>query len=80
MTISILVEPSQIGFRATTSGPLELSAEAASAAEAVNALHERDAGPPRVKGAQIRDTRFADAADSVEVTSVPTSSSAASAE
>jgi hypothetical protein len=40
MTISILVEPSQLGFRATTGGPLELSAEAASAAGAVKALHE----------------------------------------
>lgn len=41
MTISILVEPSQVGFRATTGGPLELSAEAASPAEAVNALQEK---------------------------------------
>ncbi len=40
MTISILVEPSQVGFRATTGGPLVLSAEAASAAAAVNALQE----------------------------------------
>jgi hypothetical protein len=31
----------QVGFRATTGGPLDLSAEAASAAEAVNALHEK---------------------------------------
>jgi hypothetical protein len=37
MTISILVEPSHVGFRATTGGPLELSA---SAAEAVDALQE----------------------------------------
>jgi hypothetical protein len=44
MTISILVEPSQVGFRATTGGPLELSAEAASAAEAVNARQEMIAG------------------------------------
>jgi hypothetical protein len=44
MTISILVEPSQVGFRATTGGPLELSAEAASAAEAVNAPQEMIAG------------------------------------
>jgi hypothetical protein len=41
MTISILVEPSQVGFRATTGGPLDLSAEAASAAEAVRALHQK---------------------------------------
>jgi hypothetical protein len=41
MTISILVEPSQVGFRATTGGPLDLSAEAAPAAEAVNALQEK---------------------------------------
>ena len=38
MTISILVEPDQLGFRATTGGPLNLSAEAASAAEALTAL------------------------------------------
>jgi len=38
MTISILVEPSQGGFRAVTGGPLDLSAEAASAAEALMAL------------------------------------------
>jgi hypothetical protein len=38
MTISILVEPSQSGFRATTGGPLDLSAEAGSAAEALAAL------------------------------------------
>jgi len=44
MTISILVEPNQVGFRATTGGPLELSAEAASAAEAVSALHGMIAG------------------------------------
>ena len=41
MTISILVEPSEVGFRATTGGPLDLSAEAASVAEAVNALDEK---------------------------------------
>ena len=44
MTISILVVPSQVGFRAMTGGLLDLSAEAASAAEAVNALHEMIAG------------------------------------
>jgi hypothetical protein len=41
MTISILVEPSPGGFRATTGGPLELSADAESAAEAVNALRAK---------------------------------------
>ena len=41
MTISILVEAIQVGFRATTGGPLELSAEAASAAAAVKALQEK---------------------------------------
>ncbi len=42
MTISILVEPtSQVGFRATTGGPLDLSAEAASAAEALTALRAK---------------------------------------
>ncbi len=38
MTISILVEPSQAGSHATTGGPLGLSAEAPSAAEALTAL------------------------------------------
>lgn len=38
MTISILVEPSPAGFRAITGGPLDLSAEAMSAAEALAAL------------------------------------------
>lgn len=41
MTIPILVEPSPTGFFATTGGPLDLSAEAASAAEAVHALQEK---------------------------------------
>src|SRR5262245_35996571 len=41
MTISILVEPSPIGFRAITGGPLDLSAEAASAAEALTALQAK---------------------------------------
>jgi hypothetical protein len=41
MAISILVEPSPTGFCAATGGPLNLSAEAASAAEAVNALDEK---------------------------------------
>ena len=44
MTILILVEPSQVRFRATTGGPLELLAEAASAAEPVNVLYEMIAG------------------------------------
>lgn len=41
MSISILVEPSETGFRATTGAPLDLSADAPSAAEAVNALNEK---------------------------------------
>ncbi len=41
MTISILVEPSQVGFRAVTGGPLDLSAEAASAAQALTALQAK---------------------------------------
>jgi hypothetical protein len=41
MAISILVEPTEVGFRATTGGPLELSAEAASAAEALTALQAK---------------------------------------
>jgi hypothetical protein len=45
MTISILVEPSQVGLRATTGGPLELTAEAASAAAPVTAIQEMIAGP-----------------------------------
>jgi hypothetical protein len=51
MTISILVEPSPIGFCAKTGGPLDLSAEAASAAEAVNALQEKIAR--RLEGGAI---------------------------
>ena len=38
MSISILVEPKESGFRATTGGPFELSAEASSAAEALSAV------------------------------------------
>lgn len=38
MSISILVEPSRAGFRATTGGPLDLSAEADSAAAALAEL------------------------------------------
>ncbi len=38
MTISILVEPSQVGFRATTGSPLDLSAEAGSVAAALTDL------------------------------------------
>jgi len=41
VTISILVEPTQAGFRATTGGPLDLSVEATSAVEAVTALQEK---------------------------------------
>jgi hypothetical protein len=41
MAISILVEAASGGFCATKGGPLNLSAEAASAAEAVNTLHEK---------------------------------------
>ena len=41
MTISILVEPGQVGFGVMTGLLLDLSAEAASAAEAVNALQEK---------------------------------------
>ena len=41
MTISILVGPSPNGYCATTGRPLDLSADAASAAGAVNALHEK---------------------------------------
>ena len=41
MTISILVEPSPVGFRATTGGPLDLSAEAAAAADALTALQTK---------------------------------------
>jgi hypothetical protein len=41
VTISILVEPSPNGFSAATGGPLDLSAEAASVAEAIKALYEK---------------------------------------
>lgn len=41
MAITMLVEPIPTGFFATTGGPLDLSAEAASAAEAVHALQEK---------------------------------------
>ena len=41
MTIPILVEPTQVGFRATTGAPLNLSTEAASAADALNALQTK---------------------------------------
>src|SRR5437588_523462 len=41
MTTSILVEPCQAGFRAITGGPLDLSAAAASAAEALVALQAK---------------------------------------
>ena len=51
MTISILVEPTHVGFRAATGWPLELSAEAASASEAVNALQEVIVG--RLEGGAI---------------------------
>lgn len=41
MSITILVEPNPTGFSAKAGGPLDLSAEAASAAEAVHALQEK---------------------------------------
>jgi hypothetical protein len=41
VSIPILVEPGPTGFLAKTGGPLDLSAEAASAAEAVRALQEK---------------------------------------
>lgn len=41
MSISILVEPSQSGFRATTGGPLDLSAEADSAEHALAELQAK---------------------------------------
>ena len=41
MSIPLLVEPSATGFFATTGGPFDLSAEAASAAEAIHALRKR---------------------------------------
>ena len=41
MSIPILVEPGSTGFSATTGGPLDLSAEAPSAAEAIQALQEK---------------------------------------
>src|SRR5436190_14778267 len=41
MTIPIMGEPSPVGFCAKTGGPLDLSAESGSAAEAVHALREK---------------------------------------
>jgi hypothetical protein len=51
MSITILVQPVPTGFSATTGGPLDLSAEAASAAEAVHALQEKIAR--RLEGGAI---------------------------
>ena len=55
MTISILVEPSQVGFRARTGGPLDLSAEAASAAEAVKRPPRRRSRSRLERGAILID-------------------------
>ncbi len=41
MTIPVLVEPTAVGYRATTGGPFDLSADAATAAEAINALQDK---------------------------------------
>lgn len=38
MSISVLIEPTESGFRAETGGPLNLSAEAASTEAAIDAL------------------------------------------
>jgi hypothetical protein len=51
MSITILVEPAANGFRAAAGGPLDLSAEAASAAAAVNALREKIAD--RLRGGAV---------------------------
>src|SRR5262245_13642638 len=51
MSITILVQPIPTGFSPTTAGPLDLSAEAASAAEAVLALQEKIAR--RLEGGAI---------------------------
>lgn len=51
MTIPILVEPAAGGFRAAAGGPLDLSAEAASAADAVAALRAKIAD--RLRGGAI---------------------------
>jgi hypothetical protein len=51
MGISILVEPSANGFRAIAGGPLDLIAEADSAAAAVAALRQKIAD--RIRGGAI---------------------------
>lgn len=51
MSITILVQPVPAGYSATTGGPLELSSEAATAAEAVRALQEKIAR--RLEGGAI---------------------------
>jgi hypothetical protein len=51
MSIPILVEPSPAGFCATTGGPFDLSAEAASAAEAIQVVQEKIAR--RLEGGAI---------------------------
>ncbi len=51
MSISILVEPAANGFRASTGGPLDLVAEAATAADAVAALRAKIAD--RLRGGVV---------------------------
>jgi hypothetical protein len=51
MSISILIEPAANGFRAAAGGPLNLSAEAESAAAAVAALRAKIA--ERLRGGAV---------------------------
>jgi hypothetical protein len=69
MNIPILVEPVNGKFQATTGGPLDLSAEGASAAEAVAALRAKISR--RLSGgAVLIEERFPDQTSSVPQTSL----------
>ncbi len=58
MSISILVEPSPGGYRATSGGPFDMIAEAESAAAAVAALRQK-IGERLQKGAMIVEQTIA---------------------
>jgi hypothetical protein len=65
MTISVFVEPSAKGFRASTGSPLELTAEAKTADEAVAAVRKQFAA--RVKaGGELRRISLMDFDELVE--------------
>lgn len=65
MSISVFVEPSAKGFKATTGSPLELTAEAKTADEAVAAVRKQFAA--RVKaGGEVRRISLLDYDELVE--------------